>query len=313
MFDAIHRLADGHELRRLNELLVVSVLGLLVNLVGLTAFGHAHHHSHGHSHDHGHGHSHDNGEKHSHSQGHDHSHSHNHDHSSHNHDTLSSTRPHELSVQTRSLSPAPKTPLSPLPPQLHVHSNDNMQGIFLHILADALGSASVIVSTLLIKYTSWSGWDPLASCIIAILIFFSAIPLVKSSGSRLLLSLSDEAEYSCREALQGISELRGVVSYRAVRFWMAEQENHDAHHHGHDHDHAHGKKHDHDDHDTCEHNAGPCSISGVIHIIAAVNADLDDVRQRTRAYFERRGMDIVVQVEKDGETGCWCSGKARRG
>ena len=237
---------------------------------------------------------------HSHNHDHDHVHSHNHDHSSdHSHHDHSG---HQHEADT--LSSPSNTPLSPLPPQLHVHSNDNMQGIFLHILADALGSASVIVSTLLIKYTSWSGWDPLASCIIAVLIFFSAIPLVKSSGSRLLLSLSDEAEYSCRGALQGISELRGVVSYRAVRFWMAEQENHD---------HAHGKKHDHDDHDTCQHNAGPCSISGVIHVIADVHADLDEVRQRTRTYFERRGMDIVVQVERDGDTGCWCSAKARRG
>lgn len=49
-FDAFERLWEGHELQRLNELLIVSVLGFLVNIVGLTAFGHAHH---GHGHDHG--------------------------------------------------------------------------------------------------------------------------------------------------------------------------------------------------------------------------------------------------------------------
>jgi zinc transporter 5/7 len=49
-FDAFERLWEGHELHRLNELLIVSVLGFLVNIVGLTAFGHAHH---GHGHDHG--------------------------------------------------------------------------------------------------------------------------------------------------------------------------------------------------------------------------------------------------------------------
>ncbi|KAF2996422.1 putative zinc transporter msc2 [Curvularia kusanoi] len=122
IFDAFERLWEGHELQRLNELLVVSILGFLVNIVGLTAFGHAHH-GHGHSHDHG---------------DHDHGHGHSHD-------------------------------------------NENMQGIFLHILADALGSVAVIISTLLTKYYGWSGWDPIASCIIAVLIFLSAIPLVKSS------------------------------------------------------------------------------------------------------------------------------------
>lgn len=50
IFDAFERLWEGHELHRLNELLIVSVLGFLVNIVGLTAFGHAHH---GHGHDHG--------------------------------------------------------------------------------------------------------------------------------------------------------------------------------------------------------------------------------------------------------------------
>src|SRR4051812_44809462 len=43
IFDAFERLWEGHELQRLNELLIVSILGFLVNIVGLTAFGHAHH------------------------------------------------------------------------------------------------------------------------------------------------------------------------------------------------------------------------------------------------------------------------------
>jgi hypothetical protein len=88
-----------------------------------------------------------------------------------------------------------------------------MQGIFLHILADALGSVAVIISTLLTKYYGWSGWDPIASCIIAILIFASAIPLVKSSGMRLMLSLPADAEYGIRNTLQELSSLRGVVGY----------------------------------------------------------------------------------------------------
>lgn len=50
IFDAFERLWEGSELHRLNELLIVSTLGFIVNIVGLTAFGHAHH-GHGHSHD----------------------------------------------------------------------------------------------------------------------------------------------------------------------------------------------------------------------------------------------------------------------
>lgn len=125
-----------------------------------------------------------------------------------------------------------------------------MQGIFLHILADALGSVAVIISTLLTKYYGWSGWDPIASCMIAILIFLSAIPLVKSAGMRLMLSLPADVEYGIRNTLQELSSLRGVVGYAVPKFWIEDEgaahaEVH-AHEHAkseHDHDHAHGNGH----------------------------------------------------------------------
>jgi zinc transporter 5/7 len=304
IFDAFERLWEGHELHRLNELLVVSILGFLVNIVGLTAFGHAHH-GHGHSHDHG---------------DHDHGHGHSHD-------------------------------------------NENMQGIFLHILADALGSVAVIISTLLTKYYGWSGWDPLASCIIAILIFLSAIPLVKSSGMRLMLSLPADVEYGVRNTLQELSSLRGVVGYTVPKFWLEDEgaahaevhakehdhkgcgghdhgHNHD-HDHDHDHDHSHGahdhshshshshspsnghahhhshSSHDHihdHDHDH-EHSHAPRQqrILGVIHIIAAHAADVEDVRERTIQFLKGRNMDLVVHVEKEGEGRCWCGGGSKTG
>jgi len=295
VFDAFERLWEGHELHRLNELLVVSILGFLVNIVGLTAFGHAHH---GHGHDHGHSHD-----------GHDHGHSHSHD-------------------------------------------NENMQGIFLHILADALGSVAVIISTILTKYYGWSGWDPIASCIIAVLIFFSALPLVKSSGMRLLLSLPADVEYATRNALQELSSLRGIAGYTVPRFWLedagaahAEVHAHDHSHshshshegncsgdHSHEHDHGHGHDHDHghqhsdshthfhshSHHDHSAHSPdGPAPgqqrVLGVIHIIAARTADLEDVRERTEQLLKSRNMDVVVHVEREGEGRCWCGGGNKSG
>ncbi|KAF2029918.1 hypothetical protein EK21DRAFT_100829 [Setomelanomma holmii] len=243
IFDAFERLWEGHELQRLNELLIVSILGFLVNIVGLTAFGHAHH-GHGHSHDHGH-------------EGHDHGHGHG-----------------------------------------HSHDNENMQGIFLHILADALGSVAVIISTLLTKYYGWSGWDPIASCIIAILIFLSAIPLVKSSGARLMLSLPNDLEYGIRNTLGELGTLRGVVGYTVPKFWLEDE--------GAAHAEAHAKADDH----GCAHNHAPPKqrVLGVIHIIASRAADLEDVRERSVQFLKDRGMDVVVHVEKEGEGRCWCGG-----
>jgi zinc transporter 5/7 len=171
-----------------------------------------------------------------------------------------------------------------------------MQGIFLHIMADALGSVAVIFSTLLTKYDGWFGWDSLASCGIAILIFVSAIPLVKSAGSKLLLGLPNELEYTCRDALQGLSELRGVVSYAAVRVWqkdkVEEAAGHEHHHHGH-----------------AEHDA---QLTGVIHVVAAQAADTEDVGERATQFLKGRGLDLLVHAEKEG-TNCWCRSSTRAG
>jgi len=45
-------------------------------------------------------------------------------------------------------------------------------GVFLHILADTLGSIGVIISSLLIRYLGWMVADPICSMLIAGLIGF---------------------------------------------------------------------------------------------------------------------------------------------
>lgn len=279
IYEAIERLISGSEMRRIEELLVVSIAGLAVNLVGIMAFDHGHAH-HGHDHD-------------------------------------------------------------------HAHGNENMHGIFLHILADTLGSVAVVISTILVHFYGWSGFDPLASCFIAILIFASAVPLVSSTASSLLLALPDDVEYSLRDTLAGVSTLRGVVGYTVPKFWLDDtsvlshnhdhshshsndhnhnhghNHNHDhghshSHSHGHDHDHHNGHNHGHQDNKHAHehgHNHGHSheqqssnrKILGMIHIIASRNADLEDVRFRTVDFLKAKNMDIVVQVEREGDGKCWCS------
>lgn len=134
-----------------------------------------------------------------------------------------------------------------------------MQGIYLHIMADALGSVAVVISTLLVQWTGWSGFDPLASCIIAVLIFISTIPLVSSTTKILLLSLNSDIEYNLRDILGGISSIRGVVGYTVPKFWLEDikKDPHDHHHHEHDHEHdhshSHSHAHNHSDHDSSTH------------------------------------------------------------
>uniref|UniRef100_A0A674PAI4 Zinc transporter n=1 Tax=Takifugu rubripes TaxID=31033 RepID=A0A674PAI4_TAKRU len=146
----------------------VSVGGLLVNLVGICAFSHAH--SHGgkscSSHDHGHSH-------------------HGHSHSDHGHGG-------------------------------HGHSHSR---VFLHVLADTLGSVGVIISTILIRQFGWLIADPICSLFISTLIFLSVIPLLKDACEVLLLRTPPENEKDLNGALEKIEKLEGVLSYRDPHFW----------------------------------------------------------------------------------------------
>lgn len=181
VFEAVQRIIEPPVMHNTRQLLVVSSMGLGVNLFGLFAMGHHHHgHSHGghsHGHDHGHGHS------------HDHSHDHGHHHHHHGHD------------------------------HGHGHSH-NMLGVYLHVMADTLGSIGVILSTLLIQYYGWTGFDPIASLFIAGLIVASVIPLLVESGRVLCLDLGEERVEQLLEVLEEVVRMTdGVVGVEEPRFW----------------------------------------------------------------------------------------------
>lgn len=191
--ESITRLIDPPNINT-DMLTPVSVGGLIVNLVGICAFSHAHSHGgskgscsshdHGHSHhghgDHGHG-----GHGHSHG-GHGHAHSHGHGHS---HGSVGGGM------------------------------NANMRGVFLHVLADTLGSVGVIISTILIRQFGWLIADPICSLFIAVLIFLSVLPLLKDACEVLLLRIPPEHEKDLNSALEKIQKIEGVLSYRDPHFW----------------------------------------------------------------------------------------------
>ncbi|KAL5005080.1 hypothetical protein ScPMuIL_018536 [Solemya velum] len=189
--EALTRLFDPPDINT-DRLFIVSVLGLLVNLIGIFAFkSHSHGHSHGgHSHDQspakGHGHSHG-GHGHSHG-GHGHSHGgHGHSHGGHD--------------------------------QSDGHHNTNMEGVFLHILADTLGSVGVIISSVLIENFGWNISDPICTLFIATLILLSVFPLLKETAVILLLRTPLDNEKEIEEALDKLMSIEGVLAYREPHFW----------------------------------------------------------------------------------------------
>ncbi|KAI9121341.1 hypothetical protein K1719_008374 [Acacia pycnantha] len=321
VLESFERILDPQEIST-NSLLVVSIGGLVVNVIGLIFFHEEHHHAHGgsgscshshahsdfHSHQHDHHHHHDlhchrehndqacgkhediisvssdfqeklssgshgqhhhkkvdsNAEDHNHQCHHDncghdhgddhddqhrhhhhdhachhdnHGHGDHHDHDNHHHhdadhncqesslkfDTF--TKSHSEGVcssvgncdsklKNASTDDAKK-------PQAHghFHIDHNMEGIFLHVLADTLGSVGVVISTLLIKYKGWLIADPACSIFISILIVSSVIPLLRNSAEVLLQRVPRVHEKELKDALNDVLKIRGVCGIERFNVW----------------------------------------------------------------------------------------------
>lgn len=101
----------------------------------------------------------------------------------------------------------------------HLHIDHNMEGIFLHVLADTLGSVGVVISTLLIKYKGWLVADPACSIFISIMIVSSVIPLLRNSAEILLQRVPRTHEQDLFQALKSITKMKGVHGIRKMHVW----------------------------------------------------------------------------------------------
>lgn len=97
----------------------------------------------------------------------------------------------------------------------HEGDNSNLEGVFLHILADTLGSVGVIVSSIFVHNWQWYIADPICSLIISTLIFLSVIGLVKRSINMLLEQDMDGKSKKIRSKL---SEVPGVEAVEKLTF-----------------------------------------------------------------------------------------------
>lgn len=94
-----------------------------------------------------------------------------------------------------------------------------MQGVFLHILADTLGSVGVIVSAILMNQFGWLVADPICSMFIATLIGFSVLPLLRDSVYVLMQRTPRELETALPTCYQRVMQLEGVYSVQEPHFW----------------------------------------------------------------------------------------------
>lgn len=94
-----------------------------------------------------------------------------------------------------------------------------MQGVFLHILADTLGSAGVIVSALLMWAFGWFIADPICSIFIAVLIAGSVWPLLKDSVAILMQRSPKQLDNQLADCYQRVMQLEGVQGVQEQHFW----------------------------------------------------------------------------------------------
>lgn len=101
----------------------------------------------------------------------------------------------------------------------HSHSL-NMQGVFLHVLGDALGNIGVIAAAIFIWKTDYS-WkyysDPLVSILITMIIFSSAIPLSRRA-SRILLQATP-ISVSTDKIESKILKISNIVTIHDFHIW----------------------------------------------------------------------------------------------
>lgn len=94
-----------------------------------------------------------------------------------------------------------------------------MRGVFLHILADTLGSVGVIISAVLMHLFGWMRADPICSMFIAILIALSVFGLIKESAGILMQRQPMAIDHQLQQCYQRVTGLAGVYSVQEPHFW----------------------------------------------------------------------------------------------
>eukprot|EP00096_Caligus_rogercresseyi_P000019 TRINITY_DN1006_c0_g1_i3.p1 TRINITY_DN1006_c0_g1~~TRINITY_DN1006_c0_g1_i3.p1 ORF type:complete len:317 (-),score=106.94 TRINITY_DN1006_c0_g1_i3:852-1802(-) len=98
----------------------------------------------------------------------------------------------------------------------------NMRGVFLHVLADALGSVVVIISALIMWLTEWEYKlyvDPGLSLLLVILMMHSVWPLLIESAMILLQTVPTHLDIdSLKRKL--LSEVEGILEIHDFHIWQ---------------------------------------------------------------------------------------------
>jgi cobalt-zinc-cadmium efflux system protein len=93
----------------------------------------------------------------------------------------------------------------------------NMQGAFLHMVADALGSIGVIIGGAIIWLFGWPLIDPIISIFIVLLILYSSWGLLKTTTNVLLEATPANLDFE--EIKKALEDIEGVEEVHDLHIW----------------------------------------------------------------------------------------------
>jgi len=93
----------------------------------------------------------------------------------------------------------------------------NIQGAWLHVLADTLGSVQAIIAGAVIWLFGWNWADPLASFLIGGLVIFSSWQLLKESV--MVLMESSPGHIDVDEVNRAMLEIEGILDVHDLHIW----------------------------------------------------------------------------------------------
>jgi len=93
----------------------------------------------------------------------------------------------------------------------------NVRGALMHVAGDALSSGAVVVCGVVITYTGWQRIDPLLSSLIALVIVFGAVRLVREAVDVLLEA--SPAGIEMRSVTSDIRAIPGVIQVHDLHIW----------------------------------------------------------------------------------------------
>lgn len=191
VFESIERFISPKEIHP-NNLIIISFIGLVINLIGIYFL----HDQHEDSHD---------GHHHHHHQKHEHNHC---EHKNQrNEECNTHKQEHEQEGHKKDNS----------------EYNENLYAIYIHILADTLGSVAVLISSSLIKYYGLAISDPICSMFISIMIFYSTLPVLKNASMTLLHYPNEKINQKKIKIEKGIKNIQlsnGKVSIGHFDLWQ---------------------------------------------------------------------------------------------